>query len=120
MKASNSLKEKSYQFTIELVELTKMLHQDEEEFVLSNHMLESGTAIDAFIRKAGKNQSEKHFDHNIKIAINKARDTKYWLNLLFDTEYIDRYMLDDLVKQCNELISALSSALNTSRIPLEV
>jgi four helix bundle protein len=44
---NNPLKEKSFSFAVRIVNLHKYLASEKKEFVLSKHLLRSGTAVGA-------------------------------------------------------------------------
>jgi len=114
----SQLKDKSYQFAIRIVELAQKLQKDNKEFVLSRQILKSGTAIGALIREAEFAQSKADFIHKMSIALKEANETDYWLNLLFDTDYLQEQLFDDLVRICNELIAMLVSTIKTTKASL--
>lgn len=108
----NVVKDKSYSFAIEIVELNKELVK-QNEFVLSKQLLRSGTAIGALIRESEHAESKKDFIHKLSIALKEANESIYWINLLQDTNYIDRN--SDLEKRCEELIRLLVSIIKSSK-----
>ena len=87
MEKKNIVKEKSFLFAIEIVGLYKVL-AERKEFVLSRQMLRSGTSIGANIREAEQAQSKADFIHKLSISLKEANETEYWLDLLFETQYI--------------------------------
>ena len=74
----NPLKDKSYQFAIRIVNLSKYMQQDKKEFVLSKQVLRSGTAVGALIREAEFGQSKADFTSKMSIALKEATETEYW------------------------------------------
>ncbi len=57
---------------------------------MSDQVLRTGTSIGANIVEAQDAQSEKDFLHKMSIALKEARETRYWLSLLAETEYLDK------------------------------
>ena len=51
-------------------------------------MLRSGTAIGALVREAKFAQSKADFINKMSIALKEANETKYWLTLLYKTNYL--------------------------------
>ena len=66
----NVIKEKSFEFAVEIVYLYKVL-VEKKEFVLSKQILRSGTSIGANIREAEHAQSKVDFIHKLSISLNK-------------------------------------------------
>lgn len=82
---NNILKDKSSLFAIEIIKISKQLVSDRKEYVLSNQLLRSGTAIGALIREAEFAQSKLDFINKMSIALKEANETLYWLSLMKDT-----------------------------------
>ena len=111
----NPLKDKSYQFAIGIVKLSRYLRDEKQEFVLSKQVLRSGTAIGALIREAEFGQSKADFTNKMSIALKEANETDYWLSLLKDTEIIGEEQCSSLRNNCSELIAMLVSTVKTSK-----
>lgn len=90
MKKDNVIQEKSYNFAIRIVKLSQYLIDEKKEFVLSKQVLRSGTSIGANVEEAIGGQSRKDFFAKLTIAYKEARESKYWLRLLRDTNYISQ------------------------------
>jgi len=84
----NLLKNKSFSFAIRIVNLCKYLIIEKKEFVLSKQLLRSGTSVGAMIREAEFGQSKPDFIHKLSIAQKEANESQYWIELLFQTEYL--------------------------------
>ena len=83
----NVIAVKSYQFAINIVNLSKELVA-EKEYILSKQILKSGTSIGANVEEAIGGISKKDFRAKMSISYKEARETQYWLRLLKDTDYI--------------------------------
>jgi four helix bundle protein len=109
------LREKSYAFAIEVVKLARKLQNEETEFVLSKQLLRSGTAIGALLAEAEFGQSKADFTHKLTLALKEANETRYWLNLLYDTNFLDRENHTALLAKCTELIRILVASIKTTK-----
>ena len=78
--SENIVRQKSFQFALEIVSLYKQL-QGEKEYVLSKQLLRSGTSIGANIEEAVTAQSRRDFLAKMSVASKEARETRYWLVL---------------------------------------
>lgn len=108
------LANKSLDFAIDIVNLTKQL-LDKKEYVLSNQIERSGTSIGANIREANYAQSRMDFISKLQIALKECNETDYWLELLFKTEYIDNECFDDLKSKCHSIRAMLVKSINTAK-----
>lgn len=109
------LKSKSYDFAIQIVRIVKTLQNDQREFVLSKQLLRSGTAVGALIAEAEFGQSKADFTHKLSIALKEANETRYWLNILHDTDYIDKTSFYKLSDDCTDLIRLLVASIKTTK-----
>ena len=114
MAKRNVIKEKSFLFAIEIVGLYKVL-AERKEFVLSKQVLRSGTSIGANIREAEHAQSKADFIHKLSISLKEANETEYWLDLLYETKYINQIEFENLKSKIIELLKLLTSIINTSK-----
>ncbi len=51
----------------------------------------------------------------MNIALKEANETKYWLDLLKDSSYIDIKTYDSIHNDCNEILKILASIVKTSK-----
>ena len=107
------LRDKSYAFSIRVVRLMQYLQGERKEYVLSKQILRSGTAIGALIKEAEFGQSNSDFIHKMSIALKEANETDYWLNILHDTDYLDKGLFISLQSDCKELIAMLVASIKT-------
>ncbi|MEW8060442.1 MAG: four helix bundle protein [Candidatus Thiodiazotropha endolucinida] len=107
-------KEKSFEFAIRVVHLARYLQREKKEFVLSKQVLRSGTSIGANIEEARAGESRKDFKSKMSVVSKEARETLYWLKLLKQTEYLEQRMADSLIRDCEELVSLLTSIVKTT------
>ena len=112
----NITQEKSYSFALKIVKLYKQLTEVNKEYVLSKQVLKSGTSIGANVTEANGAISDADFSSKISIAYKEALETKYWLRLLCDGEFIVKKQFDILHADCDELCKILFSILKTTRI----
>jgi len=117
MKDNNIILDKSFEFAVKIVKLYKYLCEYKREYVLSKQLLRSGTSIGANINEAQAGQSKSDFSAKMSIASKEARETKYWIDLLIKTEYLDvnDENLKFLVNDIDELIKILTSIVKSSQ-----
>ena len=107
------LRKKSYKSAIQIVNMCRNISENKKEFALSRQLLKSGTAIGALISESEFAQSRADFANKLHIALKEANESRYWLNLLKDTGYLDESRFNILLSDCNELISILVSSIKT-------
>ena len=111
----NAVVEKSKSFAIRIVRAYKYLTAEKNEYVLSKQLLRSGTSIGANVKEAIRGQSKPDFYSKLNIALKEASETEYWLEILYETEYIDKKLFDSINSDCQELIRLLVSITKTQK-----
>jgi four helix bundle protein len=104
--------DKAYAFALQIISIYKELKK-ENEFILSKQILRSGTSIGANVNEAVSAISKKDFVFKLGISLKEARETKYWLSLLKDSNFINQETFNKSDKDCEELIKILSSIILT-------
>lgn len=104
---------KSKSYAIEIIKLYQYLLNTEKESVLSKQILRSGTSIGANIAESEYAISEKDFLNKLYVALKECNETLYWLDLLYESEYIDKTSYITLCKHCSEIKRILSSSTKT-------
>ena len=110
---SNPLVEKSYLFSIKIIKSFQNLQKEQKEFILSKQFIRSGTSIGALIFEGQFAQSQADFINKLSISLKEANETKYWICLLKDTNYIDDFLYQNLLSDVNELIKMLVCSIKT-------
>ncbi len=88
MKTENKILEMSFDFSIQIISLYKILIAN-KEYILSKQLLRSATSIGANVEEAIAAQSRKDFISKMSIASKEARETRYWLRLLERSKLVD-------------------------------
>ena len=112
---NNVLLDKSKLFAIRIVNLYKYLCNDKKEYVLSKQILRSGTSIGANVKESIYAQSKLDFISKLSIALKEASETEYWLELLYQTEYINSIQFESIHNDCVELLKLLTAIIKSSK-----
>ncbi len=86
----------------------------EKEYVLSNQLLRSGTSIGANVSEASAAQTKRDFIAKMSIASKEARETKYWLRLIRESDLV-AVDTDSYILQINDLINILTKIVKTAQ-----
>ena len=109
------LSSKSFNFSLRIIKLYKFLTSQKKEYVLSKQVLRSGTAIGALIAEAEFAQSKADFINKMYISLKEANETRYWLRLLVESEYITQEMFHSILPDIESLIRLLVSSTKTAK-----
>ena len=86
-----------------------------KEYVLSKQLLRSGTAIGALISEAQYAQSKADFVNKMHVALKEANETRYWIQLLNDSDFLSSKMHESIQPDIESLIKLLTSTINTAK-----
>ncbi|PKR80944.1 four helix bundle protein [Brumimicrobium salinarum] len=111
----NIIQTKSYAFSLKIISLYKHLQSDKKEYVLSKQILRSGTSIGANIEEAIGGQSKKDFFAKLTISYKEARETKYWIRLLRDSQYLEPTHSQNLINDIEEILRIIGSIQKSIR-----
>ena len=104
------------QFAIRIVKLYQYLVEERHEKVLSKQMLRSGTSIGANVAEGLFGASRADFVNKYAIALKEANETRYWLELLAETNYLPPgEATETLMDECRSIIAILASSVKTAK-----
>ena len=105
--------DKSKKFALRIVKLYKYLNEQKHEHVLSKQLLRCGTSIGANAKECAFAQSKADFTAKIFIAQKECAETEYWLELLYESEYINKSEFDSIYEDCQELMRLIVASTKT-------
>lgn len=111
----NVIVDKSFAFAVKIVKLYQKLVSECKEYVLSKQLLRCGTSIGANIEEAVGGISKRDFIAKLQISYKEARETKYWLRLMVETQIIDKNEAETIITDCDELIKIIVAIIKTSK-----
>ena len=113
MKEQNAVKDKSFEFSVRIVNLYKHLTTNKQEYVMSKQLLRSGTSIGANICEAEQAQSTSDFLSKMSISLKESCESDYWIRLLHRTNYLSEQEFKSVVTDCRELTRLLTSIIKS-------
>ena len=114
--SKNVIQDKSKKFAVRIINLYKYLNDNKKEYIISKQILRCGTSIGANVRETVNAQSKSDFISKMSIALKEADETAYWLELLYETDFITIEQFDSINYDCTEIIKILISIIKTSKL----
>ena len=111
----NILVDKSFKFAVRVVKLYKYLCDSKKEYILSKQLLRSGTSIGANINEAQEAQSKADFISKLSISLKEARESKYWIELLKETDYLSENEANSIIEDLVEILKLLTSVIKSTK-----
>ena len=108
----DNLRDMSKEFASMIIKLYKHLEEN-REFIISKQILRSGTSIGANIRESEYASSRKDFLNKLCISLKECNETAYWLELLYENDYIPKYLYDEVYTKCLSILRMLKASTRT-------
>ncbi len=115
MKSASAISTKSFNFALKIIRANQVLISSHKEYVISKQLLRSGTSIGANVAESGGAFTRNDFEFKLSLAYKEARETGYWLKLLMASNLLDPNLVDELIKDIEELQRLIGSSLITIR-----
>jgi four helix bundle protein len=108
---NNLIVKKNYNFTLMMY---KFLSKNN---AISKQLLRSSTSIGTNIQEAQAGISKKDFIAKMSIAAKEALETRYWLNLLIESNDIskNKEKIQDLLNEIEFIIKILTKIIKSSQ-----
>jgi four helix bundle protein len=100
---------------VRIVKLYKHFKENLNEHTLSKQLLRSGTSIAANTSEALDAQSDMDFIHKFSIAQKECSETLFWINLLYDSEYLTKKQYESLKNDCTQIYKIITSIILTKK-----
>ena len=91
------IQSKTKAFAIRIIKLYKYLTETQNEHVMSKQMLRAGTSIGANTRESINAQSKLDFINKLNIALKETDETQYWLELLYETNFLNEKQFQSII-----------------------
>lgn len=109
--------ERTLNYAVRGVRLSRTLMKlrDEAAKVIGRQFLRSSTSVGANVEEAQFAESRADFIHMYRIARKEARESRYWLRLMVESDIMPRSRLAPLIKETEELVAIVTSIILTAR-----
>lgn len=96
----------SFDFAKKVVISMKQLMSSVEnkEYIISKQLIRSGTSIAANIAEANFPQSDADYVNKMSIALKEANESRLWIRLLRECEYLSNEEYESLFNDCEKII----------------
>ena len=114
----NVIVEKSYKFAVNILKAVKTLNRSIENYVLVKQLIRSGTSIGANVEESQGGHTRKDFVHKLNISYKEAKESKYWIRLIMDTQInskAQQTLFKSLLEDADELCRIIFSITRSSK-----
>ncbi|MCD6114920.1 four helix bundle protein [bacterium] len=107
------IKKRTYLYALKIIRTIEKLPKNQTCKVISDQLLRSATSIGANVIEAQSASSKKDFIRFLNIALKSANESKFWLGLLRDSNYLQKENADKLLSETNQISCILAKSLLT-------
>lgn len=112
------LEKRTKAFAVAIVKFCIYLRKLNLPDALIIQLLKAGTAIGSNYREANRAESKKDFIHKIGIVEKEASETEYWLEVMLESQILDKHASEQLIpllKESKEFLALFTSISKTSK-----
>ena len=99
-------------FALRIINLYSYMINTKHETVMSKQLYRSGTSIGANISESIFAQSEADYINKLKIALKEANESKYWLELLYESTMLTEKEYLSLENDIKTIIGTIINIIN--------
>lgn len=108
-------KTRTYKFALRIIEFMDKLPKDITTYIIGKQLLRAATSIGANIVEAQASSSRRDFTNFFSYSLKSANETKYWLELLRDSNKVGKDKIEPLITEVNAISRILGSSVLTLR-----
>jgi len=113
--AKENAQSKSYDFAFRVVLVCQEIREKKKEYILTKQLIRSGTSVGVNLQEVLRRQSQKDLLHKLSISYKEARESRYWISLLYDSQQMSLQEKEDLDPRVFELLKILGASINTKK-----
>lgn len=110
-----NLEERTLIFGIAITRLCQRMGNNKALMSLIDQLIRSGTSIGANYREANGASSRRDFKNKIFICKKEAKETEYWLKILYSVHEDSQEEISKLVIECHELVLIFSRIVHSAK-----
>ena len=102
---SKELERRTRKFAVKIISLSAILPNTPEGRVVRNQITKAGTSVGANYREANRGRSRADFKNKIKICESEASETRYWLEIISESNFVALEDIRSINNECSELLA---------------
>jgi four helix bundle protein len=102
-------------YALRVIRLVEALRKSTVGNVIGRQLLRCGTSVGANYRAASRAKSRADFIAKMKIVEEECDESQYWMELLIESGQVKTALLDDLIKEADEIVSLVVASIKTAR-----
>ncbi len=113
---NKELSQRFYKFALRVVKFVQSLPKNWVALEIGRQLLRSGTSVDANYEEACGAFSKSDFIYKLNISFKEAKESHYWLRLLYDSEIVMNEEIKYLLRESEEIRNILGKGVKTAKV----
>ncbi len=109
------IRDRTFRFGVRIVRMTNRLPRTIPGTEVARQVIRSGTSIGANLEEADASESKDDFVHKAKIALKEARETRFWLRTIIESELLCDEETKTLLGESDELVRIIYAIITNTR-----
>ncbi len=109
------LEDRLVDFAVRIINVVESLPDNRAGRHIAGQLIRASTSPAPNYGEAQNAESRRDFIHKIKIALKELRETNIWLKIVERKQLCDPSRMQEIVIECNELISIFVKSVQTAR-----
>jgi four helix bundle protein len=109
------IRARTFRFALQVISLTEKLPNTLAAKTIGKQLVRSGTSIGANVEEAIAAHSKEDFIYRMNVALREARETAYWLRPLEASQALQAALLQDVLKEADEIMRILGAIVSSAR-----
>ena len=109
------LKNRTKQFALMIIKLVDDLPNTKSGNTIGNQIIRAWTSVAANYRSACRSRSSADFISRITIVEEESDESLFWLELIVESELLDKKRLTKLLKEADELTAIFTASGKTAK-----
>ncbi len=107
--------DRTKKLAVRIVKMTEALPDTRAADIIARQIIRSSTSVAANYRAASRPKSIPDMINKLKIVEEETDETRFWLEVLVDTNLMPLAKLPDLLQETDEILSMTIASLKTLR-----
>ena len=107
-----SLGDRTKSFALRIIRLYSSLPKNSLAQILGKQLVRSGTSVGAHYREGKRARSNAEFTSKIEVGLQELEESVYWIELLVESNIVNKKLVSNLLKEADELISIHVTMIN--------
>ena len=112
---ADEMKKRTRSFALRIIRLVEALPRTRTADVIGKQLIRCGTSVGANYRASCRVKSTADFIAKMGIVEEEADETIYWIELLVETNLIEKKRVIDLLDEADQLVAMVVSSIKTAR-----